>query len=146
MPDINKSKIVPYEQKEMYGLINDIESYSQFVPFCRNSQINSRTVDEILATLSFSKGFLSKSFTTLNRLQPHKMVKICLVNGPFRQLEGFWQFEVLKGGRCRVSLDLEFEFSSQWLSVMFGPLFSQVATMLVDTFCKRADVIYGKNL
>ncbi|MFV9988831.1 MAG: type II toxin-antitoxin system RatA family toxin [Coxiella endosymbiont of Dermacentor nuttalli] len=145
MPDINKSKIVPYEQKEMYGLINDIESYSQFVPFCKNSQINSRTIDEILATLSFSKGCLSKSFTTLNRLQPHKMVTICLVNGPFTQLEGFWQFEVLEGGCCRVSLDLEFEFSSRWLSVMFGPLFNQVATMLVDIFCKRADIIYGKN-
>lgn len=145
MPDINKTKTVPYGQKEMYELINDIKSYSHFVPFCSDSQINSRTADEIRATLSFSKGALNKSFTTLNRLQPHKMVEIRLVNGPFRQLEGFWQFEALEGGCCRVSLDLEFEFSSRWLALMFGPLFNQVATMLVNTFCKRSDIIYGKN-
>ena len=145
MPNINKNKIVPYGQKEMYELINDIKSYSQFVPFCSDSQINNHTVDEIRATLSFSKGALSKSFTTLNRLQPHKMVEIRLVNGPFRQLEGFWQFEALEGGCCRVSLDFEFEFSSRWLALIFGPLFNQVATMLVDTFCKRADIVYGKN-
>lgn len=145
MPGINKNKIVPYGQKEMYELINDIESYPDFVPFCGDSQINSRTADQIRATMLFSKGVLSKSFTTLNRLQPHKMVEIRLVNGPFRQLEGFWQFESLKQGYCQVSLDLEFEFSSWWLTSMFGPLFNQVATTLVNTFCKRADVIYGKN-
>ncbi|WP_100623195.1 type II toxin-antitoxin system RatA family toxin [Candidatus Coxiella mudrowiae] len=145
MPDINKSKVVPYGKKEMYKLISDIESYPQFVPFCSDSQINSRTDDEIRATLSFSKGGLNKSFTTLNRLQPHKMVEIRLVNGPFRQLEGFWQFKALERGGCRVLLDLEFEFSSRWLALMFGPLFNQVATMLVDAFCKRADIIYGKN-
>ena len=145
MSGINKSKIVPYEQKKIYDLVNDIKSYPQFVPFCNNSQINRHAVHEIQATLSFSKGFLSTSFTTLNHLQPHKMVEIRLVDGPFRQLEGFWQFEVLKERCCRVSLDLEFEFSSQWLALTFGPLFNQVATMLVDIFCKRAGVIYGKN-
>lgn len=145
MPVINKSKIVPYGQKDMYDLVNDIESYPQFVPFCSDSQIESRTDNEIRAMLSFSKGGLSKSFTTLNRLQPYKIVEIRLVNGPFRQLEGFWQFEALDTGGCRVLLDLEFEFSSWWLSLMFGPLFHQVANLLVDAFCKRANIIYGKT-
>ena len=145
MSDINKSKIVPYKQKEIYDLVNDIKSYPQFVPFCSDSQINRYAVNEIRATLSFSKGHLSTSFTTLNRLQPHKMVEIRLINGPFRNLEGFWQFEVLEERCCRVSLDLKFEFSSQLLALTFGPLFNQIATMLVDIFCKRASTIYRKN-
>ena len=145
MPDINKSKTVPYGQKQMYELVNDVESYSEFVPFCSNSRIDSHTPDEIRATLSFSRGGLQKSFMTLNRLQPHKMIEIRLINGPFKQLEGFWQFESLGDDQCRISLDLEFEFASRWLALMFGPLFNQVAIMLVDSFCKRADTIHGEK-
>lgn len=75
------------------------------------------------------------------------MVEIPFLNGPFRQLKGFWQFEVLEeGGDCRVWLNLEFKFSSCWLALKFGLLFNQIATILVDAFCKRADIIYRKNL
>ena len=144
MPNIKKTKTVSYSEKKMYELVNDVSSYSKFVPFCSNSRIDSYTPNEIRATLSFSRGGLHKSFTTLNRLQPHKMIEIRLINGPFKQLRGFWQFESLVGDdQCRVSLDLEFEFASRWFALMFGPLFNEVAIMLVDSFCRRADTIYG---
>lgn len=143
--NINKSKVVPYPQHQMYTLVNDIGSYSEFVPFCSDSRIDNYTHEEICATLSFAQGRLRKSFTTLNRLQPYKIIEIRLINGPFRRLEGYWYFESVDGNRCRVSLNLEFEFSSQWLSFMFEPLFKQVATMLVDTFYKQANFLYGND-
>ena len=145
MPNINKSKVVPYSQKQMYKLVNNVELYSKFLPFCNSSQINDYTQKEIRATLMFSHGGFSKAFTTLNRLQPHRMIEIQLINGPFRQLEGLWRFEPVGGNRCRVFLDLEFDFSSRWLALIFGSLFNQVATMLVDVFCERASIIYGKK-
>ena len=145
MPNINKSKVVSYPQKQMYKLVNNVELYSEFLPFCNSSQINSFTQEEIRATLVFSCGEFSKAFTTLNRLQPHRMIEIRLVNGPFRQLEGFWRFEPVDSNHCRVFLNLEFEFASRWLALIFGPLFNQIATMLVDAFCGRACTVYGKN-
>lgn len=145
MPNINKIKTVSYGQRKMYELVSDVKLYSEFIPFCSNSRIDSHTPDEIRATLSFSRGSLRKSFTTLNRLQPHKMIEICLINGPFKQLNGYWQFKFLNDDQCRVSLDLEFEFASQWLTLMFSPLFNEVAVMLIDSFCKRADTIYGEK-
>lgn len=145
MPDINKIKTVFYGQKQMYELVSNVELYSKFIPFCSSSRIDSYTSDEIRATLSFSRGGLHKSFTTLNRLQPHKMIEIRLINGPFKQLNGFWQFESLGDDQCCVSLDLEFEFASRWLALMFGPLFNEVATILIDSFCKRANTIYGEK-
>ncbi|MFK3617573.1 type II toxin-antitoxin system RatA family toxin, partial [Coxiella burnetii] len=142
---INKSNVMSYPQQPMYELVIEVDSYSEFVPLCDECRIDSCTHEEIRATLSFARGGFSKSFTTLHRLQPHRMIEIQLINGPFRQLEGFWRFEPLEGDRCRVSLDLEFEFASRWLALMFGPLFNQVATLLVDAFCERADVVYGKK-
>lgn len=145
MPDINRRKTVPYSQEQMYALVNDVESYAKFLPHCTDSHIVSCAQDEVHATLTFARGGIHKSFTTLNRLQPHKMIEIRLVNGPFKHLEGFWRFETRHDNQCCVSLDLEFEFSSRLLALMFGPLFNQVASMLVDAFCKRAEVVYGKK-
>lgn len=145
MPAINKSNIVPYTQAQMYTLVNDIESYSEFIPWCVESQIVSCAQDELRATLAFSRGALHKSFTTLNRLQPNRMIEIRLVDGPFKHLEGFWRFDAMENNHCRVSLDLEFEFSSHLIGMMFGPVFHQIANRLVESFSKRAETIYGQK-
>ncbi len=145
MPTINKTADVPYTQQQMYELVDDIALYSEFVPWCVATEILYRDEDEVRAKLSFASGAIQKSFTTLNRLQPHKMVEIRLVKGPFRMLEGFWRFEELDDGGCRVMLDLEFEFSNRLLALMFGPVFSQVATTLVDSFVKRANEVLNHD-
>lgn len=145
MPSIKKAKVVPYSQQQMYALVNDVAKYHEFVPWCVESTVLDQNEDEIRATLGFASKGLSKSFTTLNRLQPHKMIEIRLVDGPFRHLEGFWQFDALEAGKSRVSLDLEFEFSAKLVSMMFGPVFNQVASTLVDAFCNRAMEVYVKD-
>jgi ribosome-associated toxin RatA of RatAB toxin-antitoxin module len=127
----------------MFALVNDIESYPKFLPWCRSARILSRNRDEIRATLEMVKGVIHKSFTTCNRLQQDKMVEIRLLDGPFRRLEGFWRFEALREDACKVSLDLEFEFSNAVLRATLGPVFHQIANSLVEAFCKRAADLYG---
>jgi len=144
MPSVVKNKIVSYTAKQMYDLVNDIESYSAFVPFCVSSEITQNNGDdELHASLAFSFAGFHKSFITFNRLRPHKMIEIRLVDGPFKHLEGFWSFEEINDTQCRVSLDMEFEFSSPILAITFGPMFNQITTQLVDTFCERAKKVYG---
>ncbi len=143
MPLIKKAARVAYSPEQMFDLVNDIDKYREFVPWCVESTILSRTEDEVHATLGFARGGFQKSFTTLNRLQPHKMVEIRLVDGPFRQLEGFWGFSPQGENGCVISLDLEFEFSTRILAMMFGPVFQQVAQLLVESFTKRAKAVYG---
>ena len=128
----------------MFALVNDIESYPAFLPWCRSARVLSRNQDEVRATLEMVKGVVRKSFTTCNRLQPNKMVEIRLLDGPFRRLEGYWRFEPLREDACKVSLDLEFEFSNALLRATIGPVFNQIANSLVDAFCKRAEELYGK--
>lgn len=145
MPSIQKSKVVPYGQQQMYDLVNDIARYAEFVPWCVNSKLISSNEDEIRASLEFAKGGLHKSFSTVNRLKAHKMIEIRLIDGPFQHLDGFWRFDELTDHQTRVSLDLDFEFSSKLLGMMFGPLFNQVAATLVDVFCQRAEALYGSS-
>ena len=141
---VRKSALVFYPASTMFALVNDIESYPAFLPWCRSARVLSRNQDEVRATLEMVKGVVRKSFTTCNRLQPNKMVEIRLLDGPFRRLEGYWRFEPLREDACKVSLDLEFEFSNALLRATIGPVFNQIANSLVDAFCKRAEELYGK--
>lgn len=145
MTTISKNALVPYSAAEMYQLVNDIESYSVFLPWCRSSRVLSSNEDEVRATLEIAHGSLHKSFTTCNRLQKHKMIEMRLEQGPFRHLEGFWRFDVLGERACKVSLDLDFEFSNRLVGMAMGPIFSQIANTLVDAFSKRAVEVYGKE-
>ena len=129
----------------MFDLVDDVEAYPEFLQWCQSAAILKRDKDEVTAKLVLSKGSIRKEFTTRNRLMPGKMIEIRLVNGPFHHLEGFWRFEVLREDACKISLDLDFEFTSRLVGMVTGPVFSQVANTLVDAFCSRAGEIYGKK-
>ncbi|MBK1691498.1 type II toxin-antitoxin system RatA family toxin [Ectothiorhodospira mobilis] len=143
MSSISRQAVVPYTPQEMFDLVNDVESYPRFLPGCRSAAVLERGDDEVKASVELAKGAVRKSFTTRNRLQRHKMIEMRLVEGPFRQLEGFWRFDTLEDGRTRVALDLDFEFSSRLVRAVVGPVFHQVANSLVDAFVRRAREVYG---
>ena len=145
MATVKKSALVLYSAAEMYALVGDIETYPQFLPWCRSTTILSRNEDEVRATIEMAKGGVHKSFTTCNRMQRHKMIDIRLLEGPFKRLEGYWRFEPLRADASKVSLDMEFEFANQLLRVAVEPVFKQIANSLVDAFCKRAVDLYGKR-
>lgn len=141
---VKKSRTITYSCEQMYRLVDDIEKYSDFLPYCSGSVVHHRDEDEVQATLIISAMGVSKSFTTRNRLQVNKMIEVRLVDGPFSHLEGFWRFDPVDEG-CTVSFDLEFEFAGSMFSMLLGPVFDQVMNKMVDAFCDRAENIYGKS-
>ena len=145
MTTISKSALVPYTPEEMFKLVRDIESYPRFLPWCSEARVLSEDQDEVRATLTLSKGGVEKAFTTCNRHQSNKMIEMRLVEGPFKHLQGFWRFDPLGDHGCKVSMDMDFEFSSRMLGMVVGPVFSQVANTLVDSFQQRAVDVYGKR-
>jgi len=145
MPVINKSALVPYSAQEMYSLVDDIDAYPEFLPWCGSSEVLERNEDEVKASIELSRSGIKKSFTTLNRLQAGKMIEMRLLEGPFRHLEGFWRFESLNESACKVMFDIEFEFSNKILAMTVGPVFSQITNTIVDAFTKRAVEVYGKR-
>ena len=145
MTSISKSALVPYSPAQMFALVDAIEVYPEFLPWCRATKVLSRTDDEVRATIELSKGGVEKAFTTCNRNQKNKMIEMRLVEGPFKRLEGYWRFDALGDEGCKVSFDLEFEFASRMLDMVVGPVFSQIANSLVDSFHRRAVEVYGKR-
>lgn len=144
MTIVKKSRTILFSCEQMYRLVNEVEHYDQFLPYCTESIVHHRDNDEVQATLVIGAAGISKSFTTRNRLQMNKMIEIHLVDGPFKHLEGYWRFDPIDEG-CKISFDLEFEFAGKMISMFLGPIFEQVTDKMVDAFCERAEVIYGKG-
>lgn len=122
----------------MFRLINDIERYPEFVPYCTSARIESRKDHEIVATLGIKRGPLKAEFTTRNLLELDRRVLMQFVSGPFRVLEGLWTLTPLGDLGCRVELEMRFEFSNRLTGALFEPLFEDTAASLVDAFVHRA--------
>jgi ribosome-associated toxin RatA of RatAB toxin-antitoxin module len=142
MRTIHRKAMVPYRPAEMYELVNDIEAYPQFLPWCKSARMLDRDERRIRARLTVAKGRAEKSITTLNMLQEDRQIEMRLVEGPLRKLEGLWRFEPAGKG-CNVSLNLAFELSGKIMALTLGPMFNQVTNSLVDAFVQRARDVYG---
>ena len=143
MPTVKRELIVPYSAEAMFNLVNHIEAYPQFLPWCRHARIIEQSTEEIRATLVLAKGGLHKSFTTRNALTQNHSITIELIDGPFQKLEGLWQFDALNASECHIHFDLHFEFSTKLLAFMFGPMFHHATDTLIDSFQCEAKRRYG---
>jgi ribosome-associated toxin RatA of RatAB toxin-antitoxin module len=143
MQRIFKSALVPYSAPQMFDLVNNFEQYPEFLPWCQDARVESRTDAEIKASLRFGRGAVSRWFTTSNRLHTADRIDIRLVNGPFRQLEGHWRFTPLGDDGSKIEVNMEFEFANALVSMAFGPVFSEVCNTLVGAFTRRAARVYG---
>ena len=143
MPHLSRSALVPFSAEQMYKLVEDVERYQDFLPWCSHSEVLRRGEDWIDGAVTISKGAVNKTFSTHNELIANKQISMALLDGPFKELNGLWQFEALKADACKVSLELDYEFASKLLGMVVGPVFNQVANAMVDSFVKQAKVKYG---
>jgi ribosome-associated toxin RatA of RatAB toxin-antitoxin module len=142
MAAVQKSVLVPYGAEQMFELVERVEDYPQFLPWCGGATILERTAEETLARLDIDYHGVRAHFTTSNRMQRPERIVIALRSGPFRQLDGTWRFNALGTG-SRVDLDLRYEFATAVLDRLIGPVFGRIAHTFVDAFVDRAEVVYG---
>lgn len=143
MHTLKRNAIVPYTTRQMFELVNMIEDYPRFLPWCHSSEIISRTETEVIATLEINWKGMHKSFTTRNCLTPYDRIEITLVKGPLHKLNGIWNFYSLEEYASKITLDMDFEFTGHFIDRLFQPVFQHIANTFVDAFIKRAAELYS---
>jgi ribosome-associated toxin RatA of RatAB toxin-antitoxin module len=143
MAMVEKSVLIERSSQQMFDLVDDVESYPKFLPWCSQTQVEFRDAEKTIATLHINFLAVKSHFTTENEKQIPLRMSIKLVDGPFRQLEGMWLFKPLAENACKIDFRLSYDFSSKLFEKIIGPVFSQITNTLVDAFVKRADDVYG---
>jgi len=143
MTVVHKSALVKFSAQQMFDLVNDIESYPKFLPWCSGSRILKREDNIVEAELIIAKGGFKKAFSTRNTIDPGGKITVSLLEGPFTYLEGVWSFMPLREDASKIALDLEFEMPGALASLAFGAVFNQICNTMVASFTERAKVVYG---
>lgn len=143
MPSVATSKCVKYTPKEMYDLVNAVESYPEYLPNCTEVKLLTRTPERLRASITMAKGRIKLNFTTENTMEEGRQIRMRLVEGPFKRLDGLWRFEAQADGGCEVAFRLDFEFASTLLSMAFSGFFREAGESMVDAFCRQAVRTYG---
>jgi len=144
---IQRSALVPYSPEQMFALVDDIERYTEFLPWVASAAVLERTESERLGRLEMMRSGLREQFTTRNLIAPPARLEMRLVEGPFRVLEGIWTFDAIGDAQAtrgtRVGLAMRFEFKSKMMDILLAPKFASSCDTLVDAFAKRAKQVYG---
>ena len=144
MASVQKSVLVPYSAEQMFDLVERVEEYPQFLPWCAGTRV-VETGTGPLVRIDINYHGVRAHFTTANRNERPERIVIELRDGPFRYLDGTWRFRALDATGCKVELTLNYEFATHALERLIGPVFGHVANSFIDAFVRRAENVYGRT-
>jgi ribosome-associated toxin RatA of RatAB toxin-antitoxin module len=143
MHSVSKSILLPYSANQMFDLVERVEDYPQFLPWCGGTEVLERHDGLVVATVRIDFKGLKQSFTTENRHERPNRITMRLVKGPFKRLDGEWQFTPLRADACKVAFSLDYAFAGGIISRILAPVFDHIADTFVDAFVRRAEAIHG---
>ena len=143
MAVVHKTVILGYSAQQMFDLVDRVEDYPDFLPWCGGVEVRERSVDRLVASILINYHGVKHAFATENVNQRPESITMTLVEGPFKHLDGQWRFKPLREDACKVEFDLHYEFSSKLLEKIIGPVFNRITGSFVESFCKRAEAVYG---
>jgi ribosome-associated toxin RatA of RatAB toxin-antitoxin module len=142
---VEKSVLLSYSAEQMFALVDNVADYPQFLPWCGGTSVAMVDENTVRATVHINYHHVKQSFTTVNvRVVPQR-IEITLLDGPFKRLDGSWQFIALTPSACKIEFRLNYEFSNKLLEKVVGPVFHYIATTFVEAFIKRAEQVYTKK-
>lgn len=150
MKQVKKSVLLWHTPGEMYQLVTQVERYPEFLPWCSKVEVLAVEEGVVTARLHLAYAGVRHAFTTRNRNEAGRSVRMELVDGPFSRLDGLWEFHPLnKPGSdgeptaCKIAFELNYAFSSGALEAVVSPVFDRIANTFVDSFVQRAESLHG---
>lgn len=145
MARVEKSVLVAHSAERMFNLVDRVELYPEFLPWCGGAKVVTLEGETVRATVQIDYHHLKQHFTTQNVRTPPHEIQMTLQDGPFRQLDGSWRFIPLTDAACKIEFRLHYEFSSKMLEKLVGPVFHFISNSFVDAFIHRADKVYAES-
>ena len=145
MNKVEKTVLVMHSAEQMYTLVDAVEDYPKFLPWCGGVDLLERTETSTSATLHINYHGLTQNFSTQNTKQFPTSMQIKLKDGPFKQLDGDWRFTPLTPNACKIEFRLNYQFANGFLERIISPVFNHIASTFVDGFVARADKIYANH-
>jgi ribosome-associated toxin RatA of RatAB toxin-antitoxin module len=143
MQRVRKSVLVPFAAERMFALVDGVERYPEFLPWCAGATVLETRDGGKKARIDIDYHGVRAHFTTDNQNQVPESIVVTLVDGPFRHLHGEWRFRPLAEDACKIEFELAYEFSTHILERVVGRVFNHIAETFIDAFVSRAEKLHG---
>lgn len=145
MAQLVRTALVAYAPAELLALVEDVEAYPQYLPWCVEAKVLARADGVVTARIGFARAGLSQGVTTRNRRVGEHRLEMQLVDGPFTKLQGAWEFRPLGSQASKVMFTIDYELDSALAHLAANALVNEASVIAVDAFQKRAAQLYGKR-
>ena len=145
MQRVKKSVLVPYSATQMFDLVECVEDYPKFLPWCGGTEVLEKRAKGKTARVDIDFHGVRAHFVTANEHHRPTSIIVKLQDGPFRHLHGEWRFKALAAHACKVELEMSYEFATPMLEAVVGPVFNQIANTFIDAFVRRAETVYPQK-
>ncbi len=88
MAVVHKAVFLGYSTEQMFALVDRVEDYPLFLPWCGGVEVLERQDHRLVAKIAIQYHGVHHTFTTENTNAPPTSMKMQLVEGPFRHLDG----------------------------------------------------------
>jgi len=145
MAQVNKIILFEHPAVAMFALVDQVEDYPAFLPWCGGTEVKWRDDMTTIATIHIDYMGVKQSFTTENSKQAPTEMNLALKDGPFTHLHGHWRFLALGETACKIEFALSYTFSSRVLETLLSPVFTHITNTFVDSFVTRADKVLATS-
>ena len=135
--------IINHSAKDLYKIVLDIEKYSEYIPWCKEIIIKSRSNNEMLADMIVCyRYFLPQTFTSHVMFDSNKLlINTNYIKGPLKDLSTEWLFKKLEIKKTKIIFNVKFEFQRLLHQKLAELFFGLIENKMIDSFKKRADEI-----
>ncbi|MFN8770151.1 MAG: type II toxin-antitoxin system RatA family toxin [Neisseriaceae bacterium] len=139
MNEIKKSVIVPHTPQRIFEIVSDIEHYPNYLPWCSKSEIRRENENVVIGSVFIEYLKIKTHFVTKNINTPYSKIDMELVEGPFKFMQGSWQFTPLGENGCKIDFVLKYKFTNSIIERVIGPVFNYITKNIVDSFILYAN-------
>ncbi len=143
MKSSSKEIIIEHSASNLYNIVLDIEKYPEFIPWCKEIIIISKSKNRILADMLVSyKIFLPQTFRSDVTFNAKKLFIITnYIKGPLKNLNTKWSFIQLEKKITKVKFEINFEFERTIHQKLAEIFFNLIEEKMIKSFKKRAEDI-----
>ena len=138
MKKIYKQEEINIDVQTIFNLINDIENYPSFLPWCTQTEVTKETENINIGKIFISKSFIKWNFSTKNLIVTNKSITLSLVDGPFDELNGQWSFKSIDENNTHVTLEINYKFKNSLIEISIEPIFSTIMNSILKSFIDQA--------
>ena len=138
MKKIYKQEEINIDVQTIFNLINDIENYPSFLPWCTQTEVTKESENINIGKIFISKSFIKWNFSTKNLIASNKSITLSLVDGPFDELNGQWSFKPIDENNTRVTLEIDYKFKNSLIEISIEPIFSTIMNSILKSFIDQA--------